>query len=221
MAGDEIRETKGVTEGEGQEQKKKLHIKLPVPAGFKGMADGLFIVLTPFVVFVVLFLYTMGFIPPQPVVIEVAGDSSVGADSARIGEAWLAHENLAEPVEATEPQTAFEGAQSGPTQAIGDETGTSAYTAAPETVYVAPPELPPAAVEGEAPEARDKKIKQLAKVYERMNASSVASIVTMMSNAEAVEILARMNPRHAAKVLATLDPEKAAELSLLLTKTED
>jgi flagellar motility protein MotE (MotC chaperone) len=65
---------------------------------------------------------------------------------------------------------------------------------------------------------RMERIKQLAKVYEQMNASSVAAIVTNMREDDAVDILSNMKPRNAAKVLASLDPEKAAKLSLRLTE---
>ena len=65
---------------------------------------------------------------------------------------------------------------------------------------------------------RMERIKQLAKVYEQMNASSVAAIVGTMNEEDAVDILANMKPRNAAKVLASLAPEKAATLSLRLTE---
>jgi hypothetical protein len=70
----------------------------------------------------------------------------------------------------------------------------------------------------EASAERLERIKQLAKVYEQMNATSVAAIVTNMREQDAVDILSNMKPRNAAKVLASLEPERAATLSLRLTE---
>ena len=213
MAGDQIPKDKQETKEEPK-KRKGLKLKPVLPASLKGMMDGLIIVLTPFVLFVVLFLYVMGFIPPQPVIIEVAGEAAAGPDTVYIVEGAGAGEGLhGPPGPDAEPGTGAtgEGAQG----AAPEAEGAPVEIAEPETVYVEP------AAGDEAAEVRAKRIKQLAKVYERMNASSVASIVGNMSSHEAVEILSQMNPRNAAKVLATLDPEKAAEFSLLLTLTEE
>jgi hypothetical protein len=213
MAGEENPKDKQETKEETKKG-KGLKFKPKLPASLKGMTDALILVLTPFVIFVVLFLYVMGFIPPQPVVIEMTGEatagpdtvyvidrSEIGADPAAIpgagGQARSDSTLLNEPARASEGGAA------------------SLEPVEPETVYVEPDSADDVA------EVRAKRIKQLAKVYERMNAASVASIIGNMASQEAVEILSQMNPRNAAKVLATLDPEKAAEFSLLLTLTEE
>ena len=71
---------------------------------------------------------------------------------------------------------------------------------------------------GEIDVERLERIKQLAKVYEQMNASSVTAIISNMREDDAVAILSNMKPRSAAKVLAYLEPETAADLSLRLTE---
>ena len=213
MAGDQVPKDKQESKEEPK-KRKGLKFKPVLPASLKGMMDGLIIVLTPFVIFMVLFLYVMGLIPPQPVIIEITGEAAAGPDTVFVVEGAGAGENFHGPPGPTEgPATGatLEGAQGG---ALESE-GAPSEIAEPETVYVQP------AAGDEAAEVRAKRIKQLAKVYERMTASSVASIVGNMSSHEAVEILSQMNPRNAAKVLATLDPEKAAEFSLLLTLTEE
>jgi hypothetical protein len=219
MAGEETPKTKDGINEKRKEQKKKGKFALPVPACLKGMTDGLVIVLAPFVIFVLLFLYVMGFIPPQPVVIEVAGTASAGPDSAGTAQDLPVDRSPTGPADYTEALVAPEAP--GAAAAQDAEDGVMTAAAQSETVYVEPAGLTAEAAQSGAAESREKKIKQLAKVYERMNASSVASIVTNMSDQDAVEILSRMNPRNAAKVLAALDPEKAAEFSLLLTQAED
>jgi hypothetical protein len=221
MAGEDTPKTKEGIKEKPKEQEKKGKIALSVPACLKGMTDGLVIVLAPFVIFVLLFLYVMGFIPPQPVVIEVAGNASAAADSTITPGDRPIGRAVPGPAEYREALPALEWPGATAVQDVEDGVMTTAGAAQSETVYVEPAALTAEVTPADEAEAREKKIKQLAKVYERMNASSVASIVANMSDQDAVEILSRMNPRNAAKVLATLDPEKAAEFSLLLTQTED
>jgi flagellar motility protein MotE (MotC chaperone) len=178
--------------------------------------DGILLVFVPFVAFLLLFLYVMGFIPPQPVTVHLSGESAGQNEEAE----------LTQPAEIEE--------ESSQELAAGREATTETVTEAPEVV-VSPVDT--TAVEQDigqetaasaepgivlsdslAAEERIKKIKQLAKVYEQMNASSVAAIVKTMGDDEAVDILSNMKPRSAAKVLASLDPARAATLSLLLTR---
>jgi hypothetical protein len=214
MAGEQIPKDKQESKEEPK-KRKGLKFKPVLPASLKGMMDGLIIVLTPFVIFVVLFLYVMGLIPPQPVIIELTGEAAAGPDTVYIVEGAGAGQDFHGPPGPAAESGTGATAEGARVTALESEAA-PIEIAEPETVYVEP-----ATAGDEAAEVRAKRIKQLAKVYERMNASSVASIVGNMSSHEAVEILSQMNPRNAAKVLATLDPEKAAEFSLLLTLTEE
>jgi hypothetical protein len=213
MAGEENPKDKQ----EAKEETKKgrgFKFKPTLPASLKGLTDVLILVLTPFVIFVVLFLYVMGFIPPQPVIIEMTGEATAGPDTVFVVEGAGAGQDLHGPPGPTgAPRTDATAGEAGGTELESEGVPTEA--AEPETVYIEP------ASTDDAAEVRAKRVKQLAKVYERMNATSVASIVGNMASQEAVEILSQMNPRNAAKVLAALDPEKAAEFSLLLTLTEE
>jgi len=210
---DEVR-----TEDAEKEEGKKLPITAKIPL------DAILLVAVPFVVFVILFLHVMGFLPPQPLRVNVI------APAATAGQ----EETVAQP-EQPEQQV-----ESGALEKSPEE---SAQIASEETVAAEEPkeEAASSRAETEAPKAepqvaskeaaqqeqleqarkesdRQAKLKQLAKVYEQMKASSVAAIVTNMSDEEAIEVLANMKPRNAAKVLAALDPERAAKLSRLLTE---
>ncbi len=218
---DEVR-----TEDTEKPEGKKLGItsKLPI--------DAILLVAIPFVVFVVLFLHVMGFLPPQPLRVNVivpdvkAGESTqTGALQKPEGEALP--ESGQEQVSTNTGQTDNEALRTG--QLEGSEEVASSEPISevkqsqpePQTDLVQEQNLKKdvgneATANDDA--EREAKLKQLAKVYEQMKASSVAAIVTNMSDEEAIEVLANMKPRNAAKVLAALDPERAAKLSRLLTE---
>ena len=211
---------------EDSEPKKGGSKLFSVPA--KLPIDGILLVVVPFVAFVLLFLYVMGFMPAQPPIIHVVG----GALNSELG-----LETEAKPQEVTVPQPP--GAQDqtedsileeeaaavpAETEAVPEAEAAGEVAAQADSLAVAetPEEVRPAPEPTEpddqvAAEDKVKKVKQIAKVYEQMNATSVAAIVTNMSDVEAIGILSMMNPRSAAKILATLDPERAATLSLMLT----
>jgi flagellar motility protein MotE (MotC chaperone) len=211
---------------EDSEPKKGGSRLFSVPA--KLPIDGILLVVVPFVAFVVLFLYVMGFIPAQPPIIHVVGG---GLTAEAVGQT----ESDAQEVTIPQPQSVGEHTEGEILNEAGTampaEIGTVAEAEAATEIAaltdsLAGPETPgegqltPETTEtGDAlaTEEREKKVKQLAKVYEQMNATSVAAIVTNMSDVEAIGILSMMNPRSAAKILATLDPERAATLSLMLT----
>lgn len=185
----------------------KLLEKVKVPI------DVILIVVAPFVGFLILFMYLAGLIPAQPIVVEIPDNAVVRAmgedETAGAVSAAAAEEppvEVAQPVTpAVAPEPEEEPAESEPLQ---------------EAVEQIPPGTSgkPLVVEDPIDEERAKRIKQIAKVYDQMNASSVAAIVKSMSNKDAVEILSMMNPRNAARVLAALEPDKAATLSLMLAE---
>jgi hypothetical protein len=181
----------------------KLLEKVKVPL------DVVLITVVPFVGFLLLFMYLAGLIPAQPIIVEIPGDAVVREMDDGAG-----------------PETAAEpGPDAGGPPAAGE-------TVAPEAAPVAEagrstPDVKPAAETEPSRKAADespvdeehiKRVKQIAKVYDQMNATSVAAIVRSMSDDDAVEILSMMNPRNAARVLAALEPDKAARLSLMLTE---
>jgi len=179
--------------------------------------DVILIVVVPFAGFLVLFMYLAGLIPAQPIVVEIPS----GAVVRQLGEEAVeatAQAPVAEtptqaaPQQATPQQSAPPPAESGTTQPVNEPLQ--------ETVEQVPPSVAekPLIVKDPIDEERAGRIKQIAKVYDQMNASSVAAIVKSMSDKDAVEILSMMNPRNAARVLAALDPDKAATLSLMLTE---
>jgi hypothetical protein len=200
--------------------------------GVKVPLDAILLVVAPFVTFVMLFMYVMGLLPPRPMTVKVVGAApleapEVGpavaeatADVQRVGPAAegvpdAAGGNRLDETPAR-PQAADSVSMSPDNAASGEPI---ADGSAPDTAYIdeaavgkSPTET--AEVDGD----RVQRIEQLAKVYEQMNASSVAAIVANMREDDAVAILSRMKPRNAAKVLASLDPEKAATLSLRLTE---
>jgi hypothetical protein len=192
--------------------------KLP-PLFTKLTFEGILLVFVPFVIFLVVFLYAMGLVPPGAAVIQVPVQDLQAAGS-----------------------TGGMPAQSGAPEESRTAAGTGVVAGTP-----AAPEITPALVDsaltGKLPTAeqaqgdsiapkraaidsiavalvqeRGKRMKQIAKVYEQMNAASVAAIVTNMPESDAVEILSKMTPRGAAKVLSVLDPEKAARFSLELAQ---
>jgi hypothetical protein len=197
--------------GDGDTGKKRSRL---LSVGSKLPIDGILLVVVPFVAFVVLFLYVMGYLPPDPVVVVIDGMEVAGQPGP---------EDPAGPAEAGVPVT---GEQASAEDTVGPmEPGTAATPDIPEMLEgvetgISAESVPDEAVEEDA--ARDleksEKVKQLAKVYEQMNAGSVAAIVSSLSDADAIAILSRMKPRNAGKVLASLDPEKAAALSLMLTE---
>ena len=208
--------------GERQPEKRKISLKLP-----KLPLDMIVLIGIPFVAFVVIFLYAMGYIPAKPVVLSV---SVVNPLSGQSGPQSGVPEGLpaaaAESASVVTEQydvTAGEGVAEG--QAEGQATSASGA--------VADTALSIERLAGElgladslrmksepdslADAEKAKKFKQMAKVYEQMNATSAAAIVDKLPGDEAVRILSVMTPRTAAKILAALGPEKAADMSLMLT----
>ena len=195
--------------------------------------DAVLLVVVPFVIFVVLFMYVMGLLPPRPMTVKVVG--AVPAEYAGEQVAGLEKESVIpssvvapdEIAPAGEIQAQAEPApvRAEPADTISVDAGgrTSGEEMREETAPT--PQGTEGGSSGESPgetsevnEERIERIRQLAKVYEQMNASSVAAIVTTMNEDDAVDILSNMKPRNAAKVLASLAPEKAATLSLRLTE---
>lgn len=183
----------------------KLLEKIKVPL------DVILIVVVPFTGFLVLFMYLAGLIPAQPIVVEIPRDAVVRQLGEEAGEATAQVPVADAPTQAAQ-QAAPPPAESGTTQPVNEPLQ--------ETVEQVPPSVAekPLIVKDPIDEERASRIKQIAKVYDQMNASSVAAIVKSMSDKDSVEILSMMNPRNAARVLAALDPEKAATLSLMLTE---
>jgi hypothetical protein len=187
--------------------------------GSKIPLDAMLLVLVPFAVFVLIFMYFTGLLPPEKLDVELV--SATPSEEIETP--------APEPVEPTVKPPE-------PTRVVVD---TAEVSESPDTSSVAP--VTEGVPEGEAMlqeegededipvwvaeadsamsiEEKMKKVKQLAKVYEQMNAASVAAIVNNMDDDEAVGILSNMKPRSAAKVLASLDPEKAAVISRRLTE---
>ena len=201
-------------------------------SGSKVPLDAVLLVGAPFVTFVVLFMYVMGLLPPRPMTVKVVGaapmEESEKPKPGRQEEALLSSSRTPdETVQATEvadeadlvpvqwePTDSVSVDASGP--GVGVEVVERPSPGAPDTEAEGSEE--PSAEVRELDAERMERIKRLAKVYEQMNASSVAAIVTTMNEEDAVDILANMKPRNAAKVLASLAPETAATLSLRLTE---
>ena len=203
-------------------------------SGSKVPLDAVLLVVVPFVTFVLLFMYVMGLLPPRPMTVRVVGATpmeQVQAPVAGVPEATVPTSEV-EPTQdlisgtgagrgpedmaamlpkPADNMTANAGGTSG-VESAGEESASEAALTTKEGEDVSPVETD--AVD----EDRLEKIKRLAKVYEQMNASSVAAIVTSMNEDDAVDILSTMKPRNAAKVLASLEPETAAKLSLRLTE---
>lgn len=209
------------------------------PLASKIPLDAVLLVAVPFIVFVILFLHVMGFLPPQPLRIKVITPAAEAQQNQTQEPQATAEQKAPEdnsqkvlPQDQAQPggeNTASMGAQSGqPEEAKGlasEASGTQETQPKPEaSIERKKPEEGTtqelAKKEQKASEDTDheQKLKQLAKVYEQMKASSVAAILTNMSDEEAIEVLANMKPRNAAKVLASLEPERAAKLSRLLTE---
>ncbi len=186
----------------------KLLDKVKVPI------DVILIVVGPFVGFLILFLYLAGLIPAQPIIVEIPDNAVVRELGEETGD--VASQTVT--ARAT-PAGAYEAA----TPTVTPERADAEVESEPlrETVEQLPSggrATDPLIVKNEIDEERAKRIKQIAKVYDQMNAGSVAAIVKSMSDQDAVEILSMMNPRNAARVLAALDPDKAARLSLMLAE---
>jgi hypothetical protein len=156
-------------------------------------------------------MYLAGLIPAQPIVVEIPGDAVV-----RQLDQEASKETAQAPVAETPAQA--EPQQTAPPPEAKEEQAQPQNEALQETVEQVPPSVAnkPLIVKDPIDEERASRIKQIAKVYDQMNASSVAAIVKSMSDKDAVEILSMMNPRNAARVLAALEPDKAATLSLML-----
>lgn len=184
----------------------KLLEKVKVPL------DVILVVVVPFAGFLVFFMYLAGLIPAQPIVVEIPGDAVVRPLNEEIGE---------KPVQAPPAESAPQAAsQQAPVPQPEPEVAQQVSEPLQETVEQVPPSVAgkPLIVNDPIDEERLSRVKQIAKVYDQMNASSVAAIVKSMSDKDAVEILSMMNPRNSARVLAALEPDKAARLSLMLTE---
>jgi flagellar motility protein MotE (MotC chaperone) len=202
-------------------------------SGSKIPLDAVLLVVVPFGTFMALFMYLMGLIPPQPMTVNYLGPAPTeqapepAASSPVASPGTEPREVAPGPTTRTEitPQEVVgpfpaEAMEAGAVDADEkDLTETSATEGALDAAgEVEGTQGESAGEAAEIDQERMDRIKQLAKVYEQMNASSVAAIVTTMDEDEAVAILANMNPRNAAKVLASLAPERAARLSLMLTE---
>ena len=201
-------------EGQPKREGKKLFKvlrKLPL--------DCILLVIVPFGAFLLLFLYLTGFIPPQPVTVHLSTETAGQAEEAEqadvIGPAEIEEES-SQGLEADGEATTE--TVSGSPEVVVSPVDTAAVEEDISQEAAASAEPGIVLSDSLAAEERMKKIKQLAKVYEQMNASSVAAIVKTMGDEEAIDILSNMKPRSAAKVLASLDPARAATLSLLLTR---
>jgi hypothetical protein len=216
-----------------EEPKETAEKKKSLLGGSKIPLDAVLLVAAPFVTFLVLFMYVMGLLPPRPMTVQVVGatplqNGQIGSEiAARVPSQSQAAPPLAvtkqgeevpavttpEPVLPTETDSLTTEPGGGETL-TGQAEGLDGKTEAPEDKAQAAPQ----GAGGISAAERMDRIKQLAKVYEQMNASSVAAIVSNMDEDDAVDILSNMKARNAAKVLASLEPEKAAELSLRLTE---
>jgi hypothetical protein len=205
---------KSVDEG-GKKPGRKLF-----SGGGKFPTDAVLLVVVPFVSFMLLFMYAMGLIPPRPPHVQLVDALPVEEKEEAVTEP---DERLAPRLpEPTPGQQEPEDVQSrvsseGTTEAVevlADEGGEAGGVTSQEVAGFA------SADTTMTDEERLMRIKQLAKVYEQMNATSVAAIVTAMEDRDAVGILANMKPRNAAKVLASLEPQRAAALSVMLTGSE-
>jgi hypothetical protein len=198
--------------------------------GSKVPLDAVLLVVAPFVTFVMLFMYVMGLLPPRPMTVRVVGaapmeEAEKPAVSGR--EEAVLPSSVDNPTRGGEvrdqagivplpPEPIDKIPIDAGGAALPEQTSEETASEARATEEGAEDELSGGAVDVD--EDRMERIKQLAKVYEQMNASSVAAIVTTMNEDDAVDILSNMKPRNAAKVLASLAPEKAATLSLRLTE---
>ncbi len=200
-------------------------------SGSKIPLDGVLLVVVPFMTFVVLFMYVMGLLPPRPMTVRVVGATTMDRVEAPVAGTMEAAAPVMPPETGRELAPGTED-RSGPEvmrplppesaeNVVADAGGVESSTqgSAPESAVTdqgveAAPSTEVAGVD----EERMERIKQLAKVYEQMNASSVAAIVANMHEDDAVDILSNMKARNAAKVLASLEPETAAKLSLRLTE---
>jgi hypothetical protein len=185
--------------------------------------DGIILVVVPFVAFLILFLYVMGLVPPgavtvqviaeetstEPEVVSVPGRGGI-AQAVESGGTYPATDSTAAEPNLSAPQSA---------EVATDSAGAGSEAAAVALPMTAEPQSVATGQDGTVSEDdQDEKMRQLARVYEQMKASSVAAILQTMSDAEAIGILSNMKPRSAAKVLASLDPERAASISMRLTQ---
>ena len=210
-----------------EEAKTKEEGRKFLPGMPKLPLDAILLVVAPFVTFVLLFLYLMGFLPPQPVIIhvmdsgitqtsEVAPNAITATESGSAASAANVSDRAAEAVE--EAASAGEATSS---EAVAAEAVSTQELTSPADEETPVPQSSPGETLDRATRSEDggaTNAKQIAKVYEQMNAASVAAIVANLSDDEAVDILSNMKARNAAKILASLDPQRAAALSLLLTR---
>ena len=203
-------------------------------SGSKVPLDAVLLVVAPFVTFVLLFMYVMGLLPPRPMTVKVVGAApmeqvqppTAGAPEAtapapRVEAAGDLVSDADVAIGPEDITTVLPTPADSMTSDAGGASGGEPVAEGPAPEAVVPEEAGGDASRSEVAEVdedRMERIKRLAKVYEQMNASSVAAIVTTMDDDDAVDILSNMKPRNAAKVLASLEPETAAKLSLRLTE---
>ena len=174
--------------------------------------DMIIIVVVPFVGFLIFFMYLAGLIPAQPIVVEIP-DGAVVRELGEEAEAGQEAVPESPPIAQAEPEAPLAA-----TEVEESEDGSEALRETYEERPAGGPGAPLPAKREPIDEERAEKLKQIAKVYDQMNAASVAAIVRSMNDEDAVDILSLMNPRNAARVLAALDPQKAARLSLMLAE---
>ncbi|HVP57716.1 MAG TPA: hypothetical protein VMU02_06425 [bacterium] len=192
--------------------------KLP-PIFTKLTFEGILLVFVPFVVFVMVFLYAMGLVPPRAAVIQVPPEDVQAARLAS-GVATGAAQSGTQSAAGVPAEAAQGPAAPAITPALVDSalTGKLPVPQRAAADSVAPRKAALDSIAVAVAQERGKRMKQIAKVYEQMDAASVAAIVSNMPEGDAVEILSKMTPRSAAKVLAVLGPEKAAKFSLQLAQ---
>jgi flagellar motility protein MotE (MotC chaperone) len=204
-----------------EEAKTKEEGRRFLPGMPKVPLDAILLVVAPFVTFVLLFLYLMGFLPPQPVIIHVM-DSGINQTREVAPNAITATESGSAASEANVSDRAAEATSSGAVaaEAVSTQEVEQELTSPADEETPVPQSSPREPLDRATPSEDEgaTNAKQIAKVYEQMNAASVAAIVANLSDHEAVDILSNMKARNAAKILASLDPQRAAALSLLLTR---
>jgi flagellar motility protein MotE (MotC chaperone) len=214
-----------------EEAKTKEEGRKFLPGMPKVPLDAILLVVAPFVTFVLLFLYLMGFLPPQPVIIhvmdsgttqtsEAAPDAITAAESGSAASEANVSDRAAEAVEEAASAGEATSSEAVATEAVSTQGVEQKLASAAEEETPVPQSSPREPSDRTTPSGDDgaTNAKQIAKVYEQMNAASVAAIVANLSDDEAVDILSNMKARNAAKILASLDPQRAAALSLLLTR---
>ncbi|NIS39008.1 hypothetical protein GWN91_07765, partial [Candidatus Saccharibacteria bacterium] len=69
-------------------------------------------------------------------------------------------------------------------------------------------------------EAFEKKMRDMAKIYEKMNSEEAAKIISNLEIEIAVSVLVKMRKRKAAKVMENLEPAQAVKISKYMAVQE-